>query len=56
MSEKKITWTAKTRRGMKRLVKEGAAVLASFANLTKAEREEVENAKLWLAQETEGDE
>ena len=47
MSENRITWTAKTRRGMKRIVGEGLIAMSlkiDGEKLTKGQQEEVENA------------
>ena len=59
MTEKRITWTVKTRRGMKRLVDAGNTLLtndvAGGLKLTKAQLEELEAAKTWLKQELEED-
>lgn len=54
-NEKKVTWTAKTRRGMRAIMEAGYAAAFAASN-SKAEKEEVENAKKWLEQETEGEE
>ena len=53
--DKKVTWTAKTRRGMRAIMEAGYAAAHAASN-SKAEKEEVENAKKWLEQETEGEE